>query len=78
MRISRVLLGASLAAVLAVPATVISASAQTSAASGVRYVALGDSYSSGDGAGSYGSSGSCDRSANAYPQQWRARPDQHL
>jgi lysophospholipase L1-like esterase len=70
VRISRVLLGASLAAVLAVPATVISASAQTPAASGVRYVALGDSYSSGDGAGSYGSSGSCDRSANAYPQQW--------
>ena len=55
---------------LAVPATVISASAQTSAASGARYAALGDSYSSGDGAGSYGSSGSCDRSANAYPQQW--------
>jgi lysophospholipase L1-like esterase len=70
VRISRVLLGASLAAVAAVPATVISASAQTPAASGVRYVALGDSYSSGDGAGSYGSSGSCDRSANAYPQQW--------
>jgi lysophospholipase L1-like esterase len=70
VRISRVLLGASLAAVLAVPATVISASAQMPAASGVRYVALGDSYSSGDGAGSYGSSGSCDRSANAYPQQW--------
>ena len=70
MRISRVLLGASLAAVLAFPATVISASAQTSAAPGARYVALGDSYSSGDGAGSYGSSGSCDRSANAYPQQW--------
>ncbi len=59
-----------MAAVLALPATAISASAQTSAASGVHYVALGDSYSSGEGAGSYGSSGSCDRSANAYPQQW--------
>ena len=33
-------------------------------------MALGDSYSSGDGAGSYGTSGSCDRSADAYPQQW--------
>jgi lysophospholipase L1-like esterase len=35
-----------------------------------KYVALGDSYSSGVGAGSYGSSGSCKRSANAYPQLW--------
>jgi lysophospholipase L1-like esterase len=34
------------------------------------YVALGDSYSSGLGAGSYGTSGSCKRSANAYPQLW--------
>lgn len=34
------------------------------------YVALGDSYSSGVGAGSYGSSGSCKRSANAYGQLW--------
>ena len=37
----------------------------------VNYVALGDSYSSGVGAGSYyGSSGSCDRSANAYSVLW--------
>src|SRR5690349_4230487 len=35
-----------------------------------KYVALGDSYSSGTGAGSYGSSGSCKRSANAYAQLW--------
>jgi lysophospholipase L1-like esterase len=34
------------------------------------YSALGDSYSSGVGAGSYGSSGACKRSANAYPQLW--------
>ncbi|WP_328604056.1 SGNH/GDSL hydrolase family protein [Amycolatopsis sp. NBC_00345] len=34
------------------------------------YVALGDSYSSGVGAGSYGSSGDCKRSANAYGQLW--------
>jgi lysophospholipase L1-like esterase len=41
------------------------------AQSAVRYVALGDSYSAGLGAGSYiGSSGSCDRSSNAYPQLW--------
>jgi lysophospholipase L1-like esterase len=69
VRISRVLFGASFAAVIAIPATVMSASAQTSAAPGTHYVALGDSYSSGEGAGSY-SGGSCDRSANAYPQQW--------
>ena len=41
------------------------------AASSVSYAALGDSYSSGLGAGSYiSSSGSCDRSTNAYPEQW--------
>ncbi|MFF0205176.1 SGNH/GDSL hydrolase family protein [Streptomyces sp. NPDC005017] len=35
------------------------------------YVALGDSYSSGEGAGNYtSSSGSCHRSPNAYPQLW--------
>lgn len=43
------------------------------AAAAVNYVALGDSYSSGLGAGSYiSSSGSCDRSNNAYPEQWAA------
>ena len=43
------------------------------AAPSVSYVALGDSYSSGLGAGSYiSSSGSCDRSTNAYPEQWAA------
>jgi GDSL-like lipase/acylhydrolase family protein len=36
------------------------------------YVALGDSYSSGVGAGSYiGSSGDCDRSTRAYPYLWQ-------
>lgn len=39
-----------------------------SAASSVQYVALGDSYSAGVGAGS--NSGSCDRSPNAYSQLW--------
>src|SRR5258708_34832393 len=43
------------------------------AASAVRYVALGDSYASGLGAGAYDpASGSCDRSAYAYPEQWAA------
>ena len=39
-------------------------------AAGTVYAAVGDSYSSGVGAGSYGSSGSCYRSSNAYPQLW--------
>jgi lysophospholipase L1-like esterase len=50
-------------------ATVIGLASPAVAAAG-RYVALGDSYSSGTGAGSYGSSGSCKRSANSYPQLW--------
>jgi lysophospholipase L1-like esterase len=41
-----------------------------SAVTATNYVALGDSYSSGLGAGSYGTSGSCKRSSNAYPQLW--------
>lgn len=40
-------------------------------ASTVNYVALGDSYSSGLGAGNYiSSSGSCDQSTNAYSALW--------
>jgi len=41
----------------------------TPASAAVNYVALGDSYSSGLGAGNY-SGGSCDRRANAYAQLW--------
>jgi lysophospholipase L1-like esterase len=40
----------------------------------VRYAALGDSYSSGLGAGDY-SGGSCDRSARAYSALWAAAHD---
>jgi lysophospholipase L1-like esterase len=43
--------------------------AATPATAAVNYVAMGDSYSSGLGAGSY-SGGSCERSTNAYPQLW--------
>lgn len=40
-------------------------------AAGPNYVALGDSYSSGNGAGSYDSaSGDCHRSTRAYPRLW--------
>ncbi|MCM2390292.1 SGNH/GDSL hydrolase family protein [Streptomyces albipurpureus] len=42
-------------------------------AAALDYVALGDSYSSGVGAGSYDSaSGACKRSAKAYPRLWAA------
>lgn len=42
-------------------------------AAGPRYVALGDSYSAGVGAGDYDvSSGSCRRSDRAYPALWAA------
>ena len=52
-------------------AVIISSATNASAASAVHYVALGDSYSSGVGAGSYTSeSGSCDRSTNAASQLW--------
>ncbi len=52
-------------------AAALSAAAPAAAQSAVSYVALGDSYSSGVGAGNYyGSSGSCERSANAYPVLW--------
>ncbi|MFJ6014118.1 SGNH/GDSL hydrolase family protein [Streptomyces sp. NPDC092952] len=48
------------------------ASAATSV-QGVDYVALGDSYSSGVGSGSYDSaSGDCKRSSKAYPALWAA------
>jgi lysophospholipase L1-like esterase len=60
----------------AVNAAAVNAAAVTAAvvnAAVVNYVALGDSYSSGAGAGDYlSSSGSCDRSAAAYPEQWAA------
>jgi len=64
MRFTRPVLVAAFAAL-----TVIGAALPASAAPG-RYVALGDSYASGTGAGSYGNSGGCKRSANAYAQLW--------
>lgn len=45
------------------------ATAAPASAATISYVALGDSYSSGDGAGSY-SDGACLESANAYPVLW--------
>lgn len=61
------------AALAAAVAGTVAAGSPAKAASTVNYVALGDSYSSGVGAGSYySSSGSCDRSPNAYPALWAA------
>ncbi|ACU76063.1 lipolytic protein G-D-S-L family [Catenulispora acidiphila DSM 44928] len=59
----------SVAAAVTAVVTLLGANASATAAD--HYVALGDSYSSGVGAGSYiSSSGSCDRSTNAYSQLW--------
>ena len=58
-----------LAAVLLAAASLLALAVPAHAAPG-KYVALGDSYSSGLGAGTYGTSGSCKRSAYAYPQLW--------
>ncbi|MFI9052716.1 SGNH/GDSL hydrolase family protein [Streptomyces sp. NPDC053427] len=56
---------------LALTGASAAASAQLPLATG--YVALGDSYSAGVGAGSYDSgSGSCKRSTKAYPALWAA------
>jgi lysophospholipase L1-like esterase len=63
---------AGLAAGTAVVAA-LAVAAPASARVSVHYVALGDSYSSGVGAGgTISSSGSCDRSTNAYPALWDA------
>jgi lysophospholipase L1-like esterase len=68
VRRSRLLL---LLTTLAATLTVILGTAAPASAAGAGYVALGDSYSSGVGAGSYtASSGSCDRSTNAFSQLW--------
>ncbi len=69
MRLSRPHLAAAVVAVAATIGIVAPALADESAAAG-KYVALGDSYSSGTGAGDYGDSGSCKRSAHAYAQLW--------
>jgi lysophospholipase L1-like esterase len=71
VRISRVFFSAAVAAFSAGFFGAVTAAPAAQAASSVQYVALGDSYSSGLGAGDYiSSSGSCDRSTRAYPEQW--------
>jgi lysophospholipase L1-like esterase len=83
VRRSRLLAGVAIAAALtAITATAVTAATGTAPARtvlaaaprAVRYVALGDSYAAGTGAGDYVSStGSCVRSAKAYPEQWAHR-----
>jgi len=69
VRISRVIVSA--AVIVSSAALALAASPAAHAASTARYVALGDSYSSGLGAGNYiSSSGSCHLSNDAYPEQW--------
>ncbi|MER5636908.1 SGNH/GDSL hydrolase family protein [Kitasatospora sp. NPDC002227] len=69
MRFARAVSAVGLAAALTLSTVAAATSAQ---AAGQNYVALGDSYSSGVGAGSYTSAGgSCKISTNAYPYLWK-------
>jgi len=70
MRSSRILAIGIAALTLGIAAAITATGPPAKAASSVRYVALGDSYSSGVGAG--GETGSCDQSANAYGPRWAA------
>ncbi|MFF1869729.1 SGNH/GDSL hydrolase family protein [Kitasatospora herbaricolor] len=69
MRPARAMSVATLAVLLTLASLFV---ASPASAAGVRYAALGDSYSAGVGAGSYTSeSGSCKRSTNSYPYLWK-------
>jgi lysophospholipase L1-like esterase len=68
VRPSRMLAIGVTAPVLGLAAAITGAGIPAQAATAVHYVALGDSYSSGVGAGS--TSGSCAQSPNAYPALW--------
>ncbi|MEV5753619.1 SGNH/GDSL hydrolase family protein [Actinoallomurus sp. NPDC052308] len=70
MKLPRLVVSATCAVTLSA-ATVVAAAASASAAT-VNYVALGDSYSSGTGTGSYDLDSACQRSSRAYPAKWAA------
>ncbi len=70
MRSSRILAIGVAALTLGLAAAITGTGTPAKAASSVRYVALGDSYASGVGAGD--ESGSCDQSPNAYGPLWAA------
>ena len=65
--LSRIVRASVLIAVIATLATVFAGSG---AAAGTTYAALGDSYSSGVGTGSYTLDSACKRSVYAYPYLW--------
>jgi len=68
-----------LGAALVLVAVVAAFAATGRAATGANYVALGDSYSSGVGTGSYTLDSACKRSVYAYPYLWwRAHPGSSL
>lgn len=70
---SAVALGAAASAVPALTAAASAVVIPPAAPPAARYVALGDSYSSGVGAGDYyGTDKSCERSRDAYPALWTA------
>ncbi|HEY1625656.1 MAG TPA: SGNH/GDSL hydrolase family protein [Streptosporangiaceae bacterium] len=73
MRQSRILASSVAAITAALAAAITVTGTPAEAASSVHYVALGDSYSSGVGAGD--TSGSCAQSPNAYPSLWAAAND---
>ena len=68
MRSSRMLAIGVTALTLGTVAAIAATGIPAEAASTIHFVALGDSYSSGVGAGS--TSGSCGQSPNAYPKLW--------
>jgi lysophospholipase L1-like esterase len=69
MKLPRLVVSAACAA--AVSAATVAVASPASAAT-VNYVALGDSYSSGTGTGSYDLDSTCQRSSRAYPAKWAA------
>ncbi|MBW1596205.1 SGNH/GDSL hydrolase family protein [Streptomyces sp. JJ38] len=71
VRLSRFASVATAVAALAALTGLTGATAAAQEAAAVNYVALGDSYSSGVGAGNY-EGGDCKRSTRAYPQLWRS------
>ncbi|MFE2248002.1 lipase, partial [Streptomyces lavendulae] len=74
MRLSR-LAAVTSSLLLAAGATLLGAGQAAAAQADFGYVALGDSYSSGVGAGNYdSSSGNCKRTSRAYPALGGAAP----
>jgi hypothetical protein len=61
---------ASAACALSLTAAAVTVATTPAYASSANFVALGDSYSSGTGTGSYDLDGNCQRSSRAYPALW--------